>query len=137
MATRRGMPGLLRAVLLFAVLLGALSLVVRRQSLALEALRRLDDLRTERAATEAEKNALVRTIQRLESRGAVLSAASARLGMHVPDGSEIVILPLAEAPAAAGASGAGVDEDSGRGGEAEPGGAEALRATTLVGVRQW
>lgn len=92
------LPRVLRLALAFALLLGSLSLVVRRQSLALEALRATDDLRRDRAVVEAERADLLRRLQRLESRGHVVAAAGRRLGMHVPAGEEIVILPLDEAP---------------------------------------
>ena len=135
---RRGIPGALRLALLFATLLASLSLVVWRQSRALEVLRQLDGLRTQRAMAESEKGELQRRIQMLESRSRVVTAARERLGLHVPTGSEIVILPLAPASGAAASVGvvAGGDREvmgSGEGGEAEPGGADARRMVTSVG----
>ena len=86
--------GTIRLALCFAALLGALTLVIWRQSLALATLRELDQLRDGRALAEAERSDLVRKIEQLESRSAVVSAAQLRLGMRVPSASEIVILPL-------------------------------------------
>ena len=93
--------GTIRLALCFAALLAALTLVIWRQSLALATLRDLDRLRDGRALAEAERSDLVRRIEQLESRAAVVSAAQTRLGMRVPSASEIVILPLnANAPVA-------------------------------------
>lgn len=93
-------PPLIRAALLLALLLGSLTLVVWRQSHALTVLRELEAVRRERAVEEARRSALSRRVEELESRGRVSAAARERLGMRVPTGSEIVILPLAEpAPA--------------------------------------
>lgn len=89
-----GQPGLLRVALAFAGLLASLSLVVWRQSRALETLRALEAVRQERAVAEAERSVLMQRTQVLESRSRVVAAAAERLGMHVPTGAEIVILPL-------------------------------------------
>lgn len=126
-------PGVLKAAIAGAALLGALSLVVWRQSRALETLRALDTMRAERTLAEAELAELSRRIQRLESRAHVVQAARTRLGMHVPVGAEIVILPLAGMQS--------VDSqaltDSRRGGEAESGGAENdRRVMTHAGKAQ-
>jgi cell division protein FtsL len=88
----RKSSGTLRLVLCCAVALASLSLVVWRQSRALETLRALDELRTDRAVLEAERSALARRIQILESRSRVVSVAGERLGMRVPSSGEIVIL---------------------------------------------
>ncbi|HEX6939378.1 MAG TPA: hypothetical protein VF158_08195 [Longimicrobiales bacterium] len=90
----RGQPGVIRVALGFAVLLASLSLVIWRQSRALEVLRGLDAVRRERAVVEAERAGLMQRIRRLESRSRVVAEAGAVLGMHVPSGEEIVILPL-------------------------------------------
>lgn len=90
----RGPSGILTAALAFAALLASLSLVVWRQSRALEALRALETVRSERAVSEAERVELSRRKQMLESRSRVVAAAGERLGMRVPGGAEIVILPL-------------------------------------------
>ena len=90
----RSHTGTIRLALCFAALLGALTLVIWRQSIALETLRALDKLRDDRALSEAERSDLLRKIEQLESRNYVVTAARARLGMHVPLADEIVILPL-------------------------------------------
>jgi cell division protein FtsL len=84
--------GGVRAVLAVLALLAALSLVAWRQSRALEALAALDVVRRERVLAEAERAGLDSRIQFLESRGRVVPDARARLGMHLPDATEIVIL---------------------------------------------
>ena len=95
----RGLGGVRGVALAFAGLLAALSLVVWRQSRALEVLRALDAARRARAVAEAERAELLRRIQYLESRARVVSAAGARLGMRVPEGPELVVLPLGPAGA--------------------------------------
>ena len=89
----RSNGGVIRLAIAFALLLGSLSLVVWRQSRALELLRDLDQTRTARAIAEAERSEVARSIEFLESRGRVVSA-STRLGLRVPSADEIVILPL-------------------------------------------
>lgn len=90
---RKG-PPVIRMALLFVVLLASLTLVVWRQSRALEGLRRLEAVRAERVVEEARRAALVRRVEEMESRSRVSSAARQRLGMRLPTGEEIVILPL-------------------------------------------
>jgi cell division protein FtsL len=92
---RKG-PPLIRAGLLFLLLLGSLTLVVWRQSQALEMQRALESVRRERALAESERAALLRRVEHLESRARVSEAAASRLDMRMPSGMEIVILPLAE-----------------------------------------
>lgn len=94
--TGRKGPPVIRAALLLAGLLGSLTLVVWRQSVALEMLRDLDAVRQERIVEEARRASLARRIEELESRGRVSAAARDRLGMRVPTGGELVILPLVE-----------------------------------------
>ena len=95
----RAHTGTIRLALSFAALLAALTLVIWRQSQALDTLRALDKIRDERALAEAERSDLLRRIEQLESRAHVVVAARERLGMRVPAGAEIVILPLrAEQP---------------------------------------
>lgn len=91
--------GTIRLALCFALLLGALALVIWRQSNALATLRELDDLRDARALAEAERSELLRRIERLESRAFVVAAARERLGMRVPAAHEIVFLPRPAEPA--------------------------------------
>jgi hypothetical protein len=90
-----GQRGVLRLGLSFAALLASLSLVVWRQSRALESLRLLDGIRQERTVLETERSLLLSRIQRLESRGRVVAEAGSRLGLEIPAGGAIVVLPLA------------------------------------------
>ena len=90
----RSHSGTIRLALCFAALLGALTMVIWRQSQAFETLRALDELRDQRALAEAERSDLTRKIEHLESRATVVAAAGTRLGMRVPSAAEIVILPL-------------------------------------------
>ena len=83
---------LVRAVVGVVVLVGALGTVTWRQSRAFEALARLDEVRSETSLAVAERVDLERRIQWLESRARVVPAARARLDMHTPDASELVIL---------------------------------------------
>lgn len=101
---RKGTP-VIRTALLFATLLASLTLVVWRQSRALEVLRRLDETRRERVVEEARRSALQRRVEHLESRARVSEVAWDRFGMRLPEGDEIVILPLRE-PTAGLAAGA-------------------------------
>ncbi len=94
MARRSGGRGVIRMALLFAVFLGSLSLVVWRQSRALDLLRSIDSMRRERAVEEARRADLVRTVDALESRSRIVRLAAERFGMRVPAGDEIVLLPL-------------------------------------------
>jgi cell division protein FtsL len=96
--------GAIRTSIAFGLLFAALSLVVWRQSRALEELRGLDAARSERTILQAERAELQREIHRLESRGRVLAVAGDRLGLRVPAAHEIVFL---QAPADAGGAGAG------------------------------
>lgn len=84
-----------RAAVTIAVLLGSLGFVTWRQSRALETLAEWDELRRSTAVARAQVVELEREIQVLTSRARVVPEARDRLGMHTPDGSELVIL-LAE-----------------------------------------
>lgn len=86
--------GTIRLSFAFAALLAAMTLVIWRQSRALELLRGVDGIRGERVIAEAERSELGRRIQHLESRARVVADARSRLSMHVPSANEIVILPL-------------------------------------------
>lgn len=88
---RRG-AGAIRTGVSFALLFASLSMVVWRQSRALEELSSLDRARAERAQLQAEWSALQREIQYLESRSRVVEVAAERLAMRVPTHSEIVLL---------------------------------------------
>jgi cell division protein FtsL len=95
---KRG-TGAIRMGLACTLLFGALSMVVWRQSRALEELRVLDAARAERALLQAERSELQRSIQRLESRTRIVAVARARFGLRTPAGDEIVFL---QAPVRAG-----------------------------------
>ena len=76
----------------FAALLGSLSFVTWRQARAREVLTELDRVRSEIALAEAEGTELIRRIQYLESRPRVRQWAIENLGMHQPEGDEMVLL---------------------------------------------
>jgi hypothetical protein len=84
-----------RATVTLAVLLASLGLVTWRQSRALETLAQWDELRRSTSVARAQVVELERDIEVLTSRARVVPEARARLAMHTPDGSELVIL-LAE-----------------------------------------
>ena len=86
--------GLLRLALAFAALFASLSLVVWRQSRALDVLRELDRTRTAAAIAEAERSDLTRRLEFLESRAHIVSEAKRQLGLRVPSANEIVIMRL-------------------------------------------
>ncbi len=90
---KKGTP-VVRTALLFAFLLGSLTVVVWRQSRALEVLRELDAVKRERVVEEARRASLSRRVEQLESRARVSEVARERLGMRLPSGDELVILPL-------------------------------------------
>lgn len=90
---RRGLPAI-RLALVFAFLLGSLTLVVWRQSHALALLSDLDRVRRDRVVEEARRSALLRRLEQLESRTRVSEEAGQQFGMRLPTGEEIVILPL-------------------------------------------
>ena len=82
-----------RGAMVFAFLLGALGMVTWRQSRALESLASFDELHRQMSVASAERVELEREIQVLESRARVVPAARDRLGMHIPEGAELVTLP--------------------------------------------
>ena len=84
--------GAIRIGLACVLLFASMSLVVWRQSRALEALRALDSARAERALLQAERAELQREIQHLESRARIVAVAGEELGLRVPAATEIVIL---------------------------------------------
>jgi cell division protein FtsL len=112
---RRG-TSVIRAALLFGALLCSLTLVVWRQSRALESLRELDRVRRERVVEEARRAALNRRVEHLESRARVSGLAREQFGMRLPTGDEIIILPLSEpAPQILAAGGGAPGSESGGG----------------------
>ena len=80
----------------FAVVVASLGFVTWRQSRAFEVHLELDELRGRVAVARAERIDLERSIQALQSRSHVVPVAIARLGMHMPDGSEQVFLRAEE-----------------------------------------
>lgn len=94
MRKRGGGQGTLRVALAFAALLGSLSLVIWRQSRALEALEALDEARVSRAGVESDKSRQVEQIQYLESRGRITDVAGSRWGMRVPSTDEEFVIML-------------------------------------------
>ena len=82
-----------KAAATFAVFIGSLGFVTWRQSRAFEAHVELDELRRQVSVADGERVELDRTIQVLVSRTRIVPEAIDRLGMHLPDGSEQVILP--------------------------------------------
>jgi cell division protein FtsL len=115
----RKIAPVIRGVLLFFLLLGSLTLVVWRQSRALEMQRALETVRQERAVEESRRTALLRRAEQLESRTRV-SVAAGRMGMRLPSGDELVILPLLERGGGGWAGGpgrAGVAVVAARGGD--------------------
>lgn len=83
-----------KATVTFAVFVGSLGLVTWRQSRTFEAHVELDELRRGGSVAAAERIELERTIQVLESRTRVVPVAIERLDMHMPGGSEQIILAL-------------------------------------------
>ena len=99
---RRG-GGILRVAALLACLLGALAVVVGRQTQGVALQREIRELEGERAGSEAARLERETRIQSLQSRARVVRVARERLDMHLPADSEVVLVPLPrEAPAAAG-----------------------------------
>jgi cell division protein FtsL len=82
-----------KLALITVALVGSLTFVAWRQSRALEALAALESVRQERALAEAERAEMERRIEQLESGVRVVPAARSRLRMHIPDASEIRIIP--------------------------------------------
>ncbi len=81
-----------RAAVTLALFLISLGFVTWRQSRSLETLAELDELRRQTSVARAQVVELDRDIQVLTSRARVVPAARAQLGMHTPDGTELVIL---------------------------------------------
>ena len=79
------------ALWLLAFLLVALA-VVRRQNAALETTRELQQLRKTRGALEVSRSALVGETHRARSRGVLVPLAQQKLGLRLPQDSEITIL---------------------------------------------
>lgn len=89
---KRGTWGVTLTAVGIGALLLSLSLVTWRQSRAREVMAELDGLHREISLVQAERGALERRIQSLESRGHVVPAARERLGMRTPGAASIVLL---------------------------------------------
>lgn len=83
----------LRAGFALVALLASLWGVTWRQSRALEAMSKLDEIRRLTSLAEADRVDLERVIQVLESRARMVPEARERLGMHIAASTELVILP--------------------------------------------
>lgn len=91
-APARRLRGRHWTVIVLAAFLAVTLVVIRRQTAALEESRRLDGLRTTRAALEVQRSALRARIQRAGSRAVLVPLAERRLGLRLPQDSEIIIL---------------------------------------------
>lgn len=80
------------------LLLGALFLVVWRQTRAVAFENELGAVRTESEVTEARRVEVARQIQLLSARARISRVAARDLGMHVPSEAEIVFLPMPFSP---------------------------------------
>ncbi len=67
--------------------------VYARQTAAIRAARELTDLRSRRANLEGQRADLERRIRTAQSRAVLVPRAQARLGLHLPSDSEIILLP--------------------------------------------
>jgi len=74
--------------------LGALSLVVWRQTDAIRIARALEQTRAERTELEGKRTDLVRRIRAAESRGALVPRVQSRLGLRQAADSEIIFLQM-------------------------------------------
>ena len=68
-------------------------IVYARQTASIRAARELTDLRARRANLEGHRADLERRIRTAESRAVLVPRAQARLGLHLPGDSEIVLIP--------------------------------------------
>lgn len=83
------------------ILLAAFSLVTWRQTVGVEMDRALRRLEVERALAEGDRFDARRRIETLESRVRIVQVASNRLGMRLPEDSEIIFLPAVDGRATA------------------------------------
>lgn len=100
----RRRPGWLRAAGWLLLLLGSLVFVTWRQTHGLALESGLRDLESRRAIAEAERVELVRRVESLRSRSRIVRVARERYGLHLPQGHEIVFVPVGT-PAADSAQG--------------------------------
>ncbi len=76
-----------------AAFLAVTWLVYARQTAAIRAARELADVRARRASLEGHRTELERRIRAAQSRALLVPRAQARLGLHLPSDSEIILLP--------------------------------------------
>ncbi len=69
-------------------------LVYARQAAAIHDARELTEMRARRANLEGRRAALDRRIRAAESRAVLVPRAQAKLGLHLPADSEMILLPL-------------------------------------------
>lgn len=84
----------MRATGWLLLLLASLVLVTWRQTRGLAMQEALREVESERAVAEAERVELVRRIEELRSRARIVRVARERLNLHLPQGNEIVYLPV-------------------------------------------
>lgn len=69
--------------------------VIWRRTAGVEQARELRSLQERRAQLEAQRSQLEGDIRRISSRSSLLPIVERRLGMHVPNDTQVVILPRA------------------------------------------
>lgn len=69
--------------------------VIWRRAAGVEQARKLRSLQAQRAQLEARKAQLEGDIRRISSRSSLVPIVERRLGMHVPNDTQVVILPRA------------------------------------------
>jgi hypothetical protein len=87
-----GVRGRHWVMLWLGLFLGVALLIVWRQSAALATSRQLEQLRKTRGALEVTRSAVIGDIHRARSRGVLVPLAERRLGLRLPQDSEITIL---------------------------------------------
>ena len=76
------------------VFLGVAMAIQARQVAGVTTFRRVDSLRQQRTALEAERAELQRSLRQQTSRKVLGVRAEAELGLHFPQDSELILLPL-------------------------------------------
>jgi len=69
-------------------------LVYARQTAAIHDARELIEIRARRASLEGHKAELERRVRTEQSRAVLVPRAQAKLGLHLPADSEIILVPL-------------------------------------------
>ncbi len=94
----RRLPGVVAVIGWLGLLLASLSVVTWRQTRGVDMESALRSIEAERALVEAERVTLTARIEELRSRARVVRVATDRLGMKLPEDSDIVFLQV-QAPA--------------------------------------